>query len=291
MPHGVLLDKCLSWAQVAKVAEGAPLSVSDGALGRIRAARALVTSIVGQGVRAYGVNTGVGALCDVVVPASKQMQLSRNIVMSHAVGVGPLLEPAPLRAIMAAAINNFAHGHSGVRPAVVEGLAALLNLIVCRKCRLTGLWAIHAHGAHWLVLSRAGRGCTADARAAQKRCARSDSPLVLEAKGAPESSTVPCATGPRRMPWQNRPPARLESHRSHDIRESARPNCCSMPMRWDCACRRAWRRSADACALLAAAPLRRAGRRTRGRGWRAVPGARRGTRSASTAVVDDGWRR
>jgi histidine ammonia-lyase len=54
-------DRCLSWAQVAKVAEGAPLSVSDGALGEFTA-RALVTSIVGQGVRAYGVNTGVGAV-------------------------------------------------------------------------------------------------------------------------------------------------------------------------------------------------------------------------------------
>ena len=123
----ILLDRSLGWRQVAEVAAGAPLVLSDQALARIRAAHVLVESIVAQRIRAYGVNTGVGALCDVVIAGSKQADLSRNIVMSHAVGVGALLEPAAVRAIMAAAVNNFAHGVSGVRPAVVQGLLALLN--------------------------------------------------------------------------------------------------------------------------------------------------------------------
>ncbi|HXI78517.1 MAG TPA: histidine ammonia-lyase [Steroidobacteraceae bacterium] len=199
MPHGVLLDKCLSWAQVAKVAEGAPLSVSDGALGRMRAARALVTSIVGQGVRAYGVNTGVGALCDVVVPASKQMQLSRNIVMSHAVGVGPLLEAAPLRAIMAAAINNFAHGHSGVRPAVVEGLTALLNTDCLPEVPAYGSVGYLTHMAHIaLVLLGEGRARLHGRPLSGAEAMRSIgfAPLVLEAKeGLSLVNGTPCATG------------------------------------------------------------------------------------------------
>ena len=188
-----------AWAQVAKVAEGAPLSLSDGALGRIRAARALVTSIVGQGVRAYGVNTGVGALCDVVVPASKQMQLSRNIVMSHAVGVGPLLEPAPLRAIMAAAVNNFAHGHSGVRPAVVEGLTALLNTDCLPEVPAYGSVGYLTHMAHIaLVLLGEGRArlhgrCVSGAEAMRSI---GFAPLVLEAKeGLSLVNGTPCATG------------------------------------------------------------------------------------------------
>ena len=65
-------------------------------------------------MRVYGVNTGVGALCDIVVPRDKQRALSRNIVMSHAVGVGADLPLPEVRAIMAASLNNFAHGHSGV---------------------------------------------------------------------------------------------------------------------------------------------------------------------------------
>ena len=93
MPQPILLDRCLSWAQVGEVAAGAPLALSDAAQARIRAARTLVESLVFKGVRAYGVNTGVGALCDVAIPEAKLEQLSRNIVMSHAVGVGPPLEP------------------------------------------------------------------------------------------------------------------------------------------------------------------------------------------------------
>src|SRR6266851_7456342 len=82
MPPRILLDRSLSWRQVGDVAEGASLALSDDAQRRIRAARTLVESIVRKGIRAYGVNTGVGALCDVVVNESKQAQLSRNIVMS-----------------------------------------------------------------------------------------------------------------------------------------------------------------------------------------------------------------
>src|SRR5271168_4573309 len=127
MAQHIILDRPLSWRQVGDIAEGAQLALSGDAQARIRAARTLVESIVVKGVRAYGVNTGVGALCDVVIPQSKLEQLSRNIVMSHAVGVGPPLEAPAVRAIIAAAINNFAHGFSGVRPTVVEGLLALLE--------------------------------------------------------------------------------------------------------------------------------------------------------------------
>src|ERR1700683_4304276 len=126
MSAPILLDKPLSWRQIAAVAEGASLALSDAARGRIGASRALVESIVAKRIRAYGVNTGVGALCDVVVDEPKQRQLSRNIVMSHSVGVGPPLAARETRAIIAAAINNFAHGYSGVGLSVVERLADLL---------------------------------------------------------------------------------------------------------------------------------------------------------------------
>ncbi len=127
MPQSIVLDRPLTWRQVADVAAGGALALSEAAQARILAAHALVESLVHKGARAYGVNTGVGALCDVVIATSQQEQLSRNIVMSHAVGVGVPLERAEVRAIIAAAINNFAHGFSGVRPAVTDGLLALLQ--------------------------------------------------------------------------------------------------------------------------------------------------------------------
>ena len=90
----MILDTPLSWRDVAAVAAGEPLELAASAAARIAAARALVVSIVASDVRAYGVNTGVGALCEVVVDTAHQRQLSRNILMSHAAGLG-----APLGAI------------------------------------------------------------------------------------------------------------------------------------------------------------------------------------------------
>jgi histidine ammonia-lyase len=78
MPQRILLDKSLLWGEVDGIAQGAQLALSDGALARIRAARSLVECIVSQGLRAYGVNTGVGALCDVVVTESKQVEKYRH---------------------------------------------------------------------------------------------------------------------------------------------------------------------------------------------------------------------
>jgi histidine ammonia-lyase len=199
MPQRILLDQPLTWTQLRDVAEGAPLALSDGAQARIRAARSLVESIVSKGVRAYGVNTGVGALCDVVVTPAKQEQLSRNIVMSHAVGLGPLLGSTEVRAIIAAAINNFAHGFSGVRPAVVEQLLALLAHDCVPEVPAAGSVGYLTHMAHIaLVLIGEGtvqlHGRPMSGAAALQSMQRA--PLVLQAKeGLSLVNGTPCATG------------------------------------------------------------------------------------------------
>lgn len=198
-PTTIVREAPLSWRQVAAVAEGAPLALSEATEQRIRAARQLVEAIVSQGIRAYGVNTGVGALCDVVVDASQLRQLSRNIVMSHAVGVGPILGACEVRAIIAAAINNFAHGRSGVRLEVVERLVWLLRQGVIPEVPAAGSVGYLSHMAH-IALAVLGEGhvqrgaerqATADAlRAAQV------APLVLEAKeGLSLVNGTPCVTG------------------------------------------------------------------------------------------------
>jgi histidine ammonia-lyase len=199
MPQRVLLDRSLSWRQLGAVAEGAPLALSEDAQARIRAARGLVEAIVAKGVRAYGVNTGVGALCDVVIPESQQERLSRNIVMSHAVGLGPPLERTEVRAIIAAAINNFAHGFSGVRPAVVEQLLALLSSDCVPDVPAMGSVGYLTHMAH-IALVLIGEG-TARSRGrsisgAEALQSMQLAPLVLRAKeGLSLVNGTPCATG------------------------------------------------------------------------------------------------
>ena len=77
----IVVDIHLGWRDVAAVAEGARLHLGNLAKKRITEARAIVEAIVDRGIRAYGVNTGVGALCDVVVEferAGKSVAVTRS---------------------------------------------------------------------------------------------------------------------------------------------------------------------------------------------------------------------
>jgi histidine ammonia-lyase len=192
-------NRPLDWAQVAAVAAGEPLELSAEAQARIAAAHVLVEQIVERGIRAYGVNTGVGALCDVIVSPSEQRSLSRNILMSHAVGVGAPLGVAETRAIIAAAVNNFAHGHSGIRLVVAERLVALLNADCLPEVPAFGSVGYLSHMAHIaLVCIGEGharyRGERVSGREALRRLGLE--PLVLEAKeGLSLVNGTPCVTG------------------------------------------------------------------------------------------------
>jgi histidine ammonia-lyase len=192
-------NRPLDWAQVAAVAAGEPLQLAADARARIAAARVLVEQIVERGIRAYGVNTGVGALCDVIVSPAEQRTLSRNILMSHAVGVGAPLGVAETRAIMAAAVNNFAHGHSGIRLEVADQLVALLDADCLPEVPAFGSVGYLSHMAH-IALVCIGEGY---ARFRGERLKGRDAlqrlglePLVLEAKeGLSLINGTPCVTG------------------------------------------------------------------------------------------------
>jgi histidine ammonia-lyase len=180
-----MLDAGLDWRAVATVADGASLCLSVSALGRVETASHIVSAIVESGVRAYGVNTGVGALADTVVDRPSQSRLSRNIVLSHACGVGPLLDRRAVRAIIAAQIANFSHGHSGVRPVIVEMLQALLRNDCIPDVPSKGSAGYLTHNAHIsLVLIGEGRaqlkGKPVTGTEALK--ALGLAPLVLQAK-------------------------------------------------------------------------------------------------------------
>ncbi|HEY3850090.1 MAG TPA: histidine ammonia-lyase [Steroidobacteraceae bacterium] len=219
------VDLPLTWQQIGAIGDqGASLSLSPAALGRIRAAHRLVQSLIENNVRAYGVNTGVGALCDVVVTPAKQRELSRNIIMSHAVGVGPALATSSVRAILAAAVNNYARGYSGVRPEVALRLCELLRRDLIPEVPSRGSVGYLTHMAHIaLVLIGGGHARFGSGRAEGRRATdgRADGrranggqadgermtgaaafaaaglePLVLEAKeGLSLVNGIPCATG------------------------------------------------------------------------------------------------
>ncbi|MFP3335439.1 aromatic amino acid lyase, partial [Pseudomonas sp. SIMBA_064] len=80
------------WQALVQVARhGATLTLSDSAWQRIAQSREIVGNIVAAGQVAYGINTGLGALCNITLSEDELSQLSRNTLLSHACGVGPVL--------------------------------------------------------------------------------------------------------------------------------------------------------------------------------------------------------
>ncbi|MBD9597375.1 histidine ammonia-lyase [Ensifer sp. ENS05] len=195
----IVVDHPLSWRDIAAVAEGAELVLSAPARDRIAKARAIVDSLVEKGIRGYGINTGVGALCDVVIDRKQQQALSRNIVMSHACGVGEPLGRIETRAIMAAMVNTYAHGRSGVRVEVAELLCTMLKLDCVPLVRSRGSVGYLAHAACIaLVMIGCGTAFLGDAKVggAEALARIGQEPLVLQAKeGLSLVNGTACATG------------------------------------------------------------------------------------------------
>lgn len=103
---------------------GLTLDAADYAA--IDASAAVVAKALAAGAAIYGVNTGFGKLASKRIDDAQLAQLQRNLVLSHAVGVGPELGERVVRLAMAIKIVTLAAGRSGVRRVVVDTLAKLL---------------------------------------------------------------------------------------------------------------------------------------------------------------------
>ena len=107
------------------------VALGDEARSRLRRARAVVDRLVTEDQAVYGLTTGVGALKNTRIAAGDTRQLQRNLLMSHAVGVGPPLAEELVRAGMLVRVNQFCQGSSGVSLTVAERLLDLLNHDIC----------------------------------------------------------------------------------------------------------------------------------------------------------------
>ncbi len=101
------------------------LSVHDRA--RIAESGALVEKIVAIGAAAYGINTGFGLLAQTRIPGEQLELLQRNLLLSHAAGVGDALADGVVRLILVLKINALARGHSGITMGLIDALLALLQ--------------------------------------------------------------------------------------------------------------------------------------------------------------------
>ena len=104
----------------------AALRLAEADRERIAAAAQWVDKIVAAGEAAYGINTGFGLLAQTRIPDDQLAQLQRNLLLSHAAGVGEALPDAVVRLILALKINALARGHSGISLSLIDALRALL---------------------------------------------------------------------------------------------------------------------------------------------------------------------
>lgn len=104
-----------------------PIALPPECEGQVRASAATVQNIVAAGKPAYGINTGFGKLAKIQIPDEQLAQLQTNLVRSHAVGVGALLDDATVRLIFALKIASLARGYSGVRWDLLQALVAMYN--------------------------------------------------------------------------------------------------------------------------------------------------------------------
>ncbi|KAK0350758.1 hypothetical protein LTR94_027695, partial [Friedmanniomyces endolithicus] len=118
----------LSLADLRRVFDG-PVQVvlSDRARHDVERGAAMVSSIVAEGRTVYGVNTGFGLLANTSIAADDLETLQRNLVLSHACGVGEDLGDGVTRLLMVLKIASLSRGASGIRLATLDTLIALVN--------------------------------------------------------------------------------------------------------------------------------------------------------------------
>ncbi len=142
----VAIGTPLDIAQVVDVARrGREVRLDEAARRRVEKARQFIEEIVANGRTVYGVTTGFGKLANVRIAPADVQQLQRNLIRSHAVGVGEPFATDVVRAMLLLRAQSLSHGNSGVRPELVDLLVSMLN-----------------HGVHPVVPSQGSVGASGD---------------------------------------------------------------------------------------------------------------------------------
>jgi histidine ammonia-lyase len=124
---------------------GDEIALAPAAREKMNASRRVIEKLAESGAAVYGVNTGFGRMASVRISRDEINQLQLNLVRSHACGIGKPLSEMETRAMIALRANALAKGLSGVRPPIVETLAAMLK-----------------HGIHPVIPSQGSVGASGD---------------------------------------------------------------------------------------------------------------------------------
>jgi len=149
MKELILDGESLTFEQVIAVAYGKPgeprVVLSENAQTSVNRAAAAVQTLLDRGEIAYGITTGFGAFKDKIISREEVELLQRNIVVSHAVGVGDPFDMPTVRAIMLIRANTLARGFSGIRLKTLQLILDCLN-----------------HGIHPVIPEKGSLGASGD---------------------------------------------------------------------------------------------------------------------------------
>ncbi|MGB3626276.1 MAG: histidine ammonia-lyase [Henriciella sp.] len=128
MKKVILRPGHISVAEWRLIWQGAPIKLDPACHDVILKSARAVANIVAKGDPVYGINTGFGKLASVRIPDDQFEVLQRNIVISHAAGVGDPLPDAVVRLMMVLKLASLARGASGVQLETIE----LLESMICK---------------------------------------------------------------------------------------------------------------------------------------------------------------
>lgn len=127
------IDKqSISLAELRRAWES-PLQIrlGDGARSTVEKSQTYIDEFLAEGRIAYGVNTGFGQLAKVSINHDELKPLQKNLLRSHAAGVGEPLPDAVVRLSMVMKVVALARGYSGVRPELIDALCILISNDIC----------------------------------------------------------------------------------------------------------------------------------------------------------------
>jgi histidine ammonia-lyase len=118
----------LTIEQVVQVARyGYEIEIEAAAQSAITRSREIVDKFVEEKRNVYGITTGFGKFSDIAISKEETKELQRNLIISHACGVGPFLSEEISRAIMVLRVNALSKGFSGIRLSTVMTLVDMIN--------------------------------------------------------------------------------------------------------------------------------------------------------------------
>lgn len=125
----IITPERITAAQVCEtVISGKKIELSQEAINRIAHARKYLDDKVSSATEPlYGITTGFGSLCNISINADDLCQLQKNLVMSHACGMGDLVEPRIVKTMLLLKVQSLSYGNSGVQVETVQRLVDFFN--------------------------------------------------------------------------------------------------------------------------------------------------------------------